>query len=151
MARLYSLCRNHFPNGFLIVVGLLVTRFHTLEQTVVALGVEQSLFVEASFLELVIDIGGDNEIVLVQHEFQEVVVNGFRGRHIAVVVDMSAPIGPMFFLCRELMEPRCVHIGEAIFLDKIGKILLEAFAIIVEACRGGEACACTDDDSVGFE
>lgn len=151
MARLYMLRRNHFPNGFLIVVGFLVTRFRTLEQPIVALGVEQSLFVEACLLELVINIGGNDEIVLVLHELQEVVVNGFRGRYITVVVDMTAPIGPMFLLGRELMESRCVHVGEAVFLDEIGEILFEAFAIIGEARRGGEACASTDDDGVGFE
>ena len=49
--------RNHSPDGFLIVVGFLVTRFRTLEQPVVALGIEQPLFVEASLLKLVVDIG----------------------------------------------------------------------------------------------
>ena len=149
MARLYMLRRNHFPDGFLVVVGLLVARFRTLEQPIVALRVEQPLFVEARLLELVVDISGDDEIVLVQHEFQEVVVNGFRGGYIAVVVNVSAPIGPMFLFGRELMEPCCVHIGEAVFLDKIGEIFLEAFAIIVEASRGGETCACSDDHGVG--
>ena len=149
MARLKMLRRNHFPDGFLIVVGLLVTRFRTLEQPVVALGIEQPLFVEARLLELVVDIGGNDEIVLVLHELQEVVVNGFRSRNVAIVENVSAPIGPMLLLGRELMEPCHVHIGEAVFLDEIGKILLEAFAIIVEASRGGETCACADDDGIG--
>ena len=127
-----------------------MTRLRTLEQPVVALGIEKPLFVEARILELVVYIGGDDELVLVLHKFQEVVVNGFRSRHVAIVVNVSAPIGPMLLFGRELMEPCRVQIGEAIFFDKIGEILLEAFTIIGEPRRGGEPRTGTDDDGVGF-
>ena len=137
MARLYMLRRNHFPDGFLIVVGLLVTRFRTLEKTIIALGIEQPLFVEASLLKLVINIGSDDEIILVLHKFQEVVVNGFRGGHIAVVENVPAPVGPMFLLGRELVESRRVHVGEAVFLDEIGKVFLKTLPRISETRRGG--------------
>ena len=88
----------------------------------VALRVEQLLFVKTRFLELVIDIGGDDEIVLVFQEFQQVVIDGFRGGHVAVVVDVAATAGPMLHLGGERVKAR----------------------------RSEESRAGTHDDSVGF-
>jgi len=149
MARLY-LHRNHFPDSLFVVVGSLVTGLRALEQAVVALCVEQPFFVKSCLLELVIDIGGDDEIVLAFQEFEQVVIDRFRGGHVTVVVDMAAPVGPMFLLGGKRIEARRVHVGEAVLADEVGKVLLEAFAGIGEARRGGEACASADDHSIGF-
>ena len=107
-----------------------MTRRCALEQTIVALGVEQPLFVESCLLELMVYIGGDDEIVLVFHEFEQVVIDRFRGRHIAVEIDMSAPVGPKLLLSRKVVEARRVHVGEAVFFDEIGEVFLEPLARI---------------------
>ena len=148
MARLY-LHRNHFPDSLFVVVVLWVTRFCALEQAVVTLRVEQPLFVKTRFLELVIDIGGDDEIVLVFQQFEQVVIDGFRGVHVAVVIDVAAPVGPMFLLGGKRIEARRVHIGEAVLADEVGKVPLEAFPGIGEPRRGGEPRTGAHDDGVG--
>ena len=122
-----------------------------LEQAVVALRVEQSLFVKPCLLELVIDIGGDDEIVLAFQEFKQVVIDWLRGRHIAVIPDVAAPVGPVFLLVRKLVESRRVHIGEAVFPDEVGEILLEAFPRIGETCRGRKSRARADHHGIGFK
>ncbi len=126
-----------------------MTGLCALEKPVVALRVEQPLFIKPRFLELVINIGGDDETVFVLHEFQQLVVNGFGSGHKAVVVDMPAPVGPMFLLGGKRIETGRVHVGEAVFFDKIGKVLLEALAGIGEARRGGESCAGTYHHGIG--
>lgn len=148
MARLY-LHRNHFPDSLFVVVGFLVTRLRALEQTVVALRVEQPLFVKSCFLELVINIGGDDEIVLVFQEFEQLVIDRLWGGHVAVVVDVAAPVGPMLLLGWKRVEASRVHVGEAELADEVGEMSLEAFARIGEPCRGGEPRTGTDDDGVG--
>ena len=130
------LFRNHPFDHILVVVGFLVTGFRTLEQAVVALRVEQPFFVKSCLLELVIDIGGDDEIVFVFQQFEQIVIDGLRGGHVAVVVDVAAPIGPMFLLVGKRVEARRVHVGEAILADEVGKVLLETLAGIDEPRRG---------------
>ena len=49
------------------------------------------------------------------------------------------------------MEPRRVHIGKAVFLDEVGEMLLEAFAIIGEPRRGGQSSTCADHYGIGFK
>lgn len=60
-----GLLLEHTQNDFFIVVGLLAARLCALEQAIIALRVEQTVFVEARALKLVIDIRGDDEIILV--------------------------------------------------------------------------------------
>lgn len=57
----------HRPDSFFVVIGLVVARFTALPQAVIALCVEKPLFVKACLLELVINIRGDNEKILVLH------------------------------------------------------------------------------------
>ena len=84
-----------------------------------------------------VHIGGDDEIVLAFQQFEQVVVNGFWGGNVAVVVDVATPVGPMFLLGREGIEARRVHVGELVFFDEIGEMLLEPLARIGESRRGG--------------
>ena len=96
-----------------------------------------------------IDIGGDDEIVLAFQEFKQVVIDGLRGGHVAVVIDVAAPVGPMFLLGGKRIEARRVHVGEAVFPDEVGKVLLESLAGIGKPRRSGEPRTGTDDDGVG--
>ena len=143
------LLRYHLFDGLLVVVGLLMTGFRALEQAVVALCVEQPLFIKSCLLELMIDVGGDDEIVLVFQQFEQIVIDGLWGGHVAVEIDVAAPVGPMFLLGGKWIEARRVHIGEAVLADEVGKVLLESLARIGKPRRGGKSRASAHDNSVG--
>ena len=87
----------HLPDDGLIVVGFLAAGTGALEEAVVPLGVEETLFVEARFLKAVVHVGSEDEVIFVLYQVQKVLVNRLRGVHIAVDVDIPAPIGPEFF------------------------------------------------------
>lgn len=59
------LFQDHFPDCFLIVIGLVMTGKRTLPQAVVSLGVKQPLFIKAGHLELMVHVGGQNKIISV--------------------------------------------------------------------------------------
>lgn len=63
----------HLPHELFVVKRLLTARLAALPQAVVALRVEQPLLIEPRPLELVIHVGGDDEVVLVPHQLQKVV------------------------------------------------------------------------------
>ena len=54
-----------------------------------------------------------------------------------------------FCLASRFLVTLLKHHLEAVFLDKTGEILLEAFPIIGEPCRIGQPCACTDHHGIG--
>ena len=91
LADLKALRQQHLPDDLFVVIGLMcrrTVRIGTLQQTVVALRVEEALLVEAGSLEAVIHVGCDHEVVLILHEVQESVVDIIRDRHIAVNPDV---------------------------------------------------------------
>ena len=76
-------------------------------------------------------------------------IDWFRGGHIAVEIDMAAPVGPKLFLGREVVEARCIHVGETVFFDEIGEMPLEPFARIGETRCCRESRTGTDYDCIG--
>ena len=58
-----------------VIKGFLTARLAALEQTVITLRIEQPLFVKSGFLKAVVHVRGDDEIVLVRHQLQKVVVD----------------------------------------------------------------------------
>ena len=58
------LLRRHPADQRLVVPGFLAARIAALKQPIIALSVEQPLFVKARLLETVIHIGGNYKIVL---------------------------------------------------------------------------------------
>ena len=139
---------DHFPDDRFVIKGLLTARLTALEQTVIALRVEQPLFIKARLLKAVIHIGRDNEIILVLHQLQKIIVDRFGGIHIAVDVDVPAPIRPEFFHRGEGIEAAAVHILNAVLLRKVGEMLLKPFAGVSEARRRGQSCTCADDHGI---
>ena len=63
---------DHLPNDLLIIKGLLTARLTALEQTIIALRVEQALFIIASFLKAVVNIRGDDKIIFVLYQLQKI-------------------------------------------------------------------------------
>ena len=153
---LEALRLHHFANGCFVVIGLWVARPGTLPQAVVALGIEQPAFIEPGFLETVVDVGRQHKIVFFLHELEQVAVHRLRRVHIAVDVDIPAPIGPMLFKAGKRVEPAGIHVPETIPGDKIRKILLKAFACVGEPGGGGKPGTGPDHDGLrrvqfGFE
>ena len=64
----HTLCFYHLPDECLIVESLLTAWFTALEQAVIALRVEQPLLVKASLLKAVINVRGDDKIILVLYQ-----------------------------------------------------------------------------------
>ena len=51
-------------DDFLIVIGDRLAGAAALEEAIVALRIKEAVFIEAGFLEAVIDVGGEDEICL---------------------------------------------------------------------------------------
>ena len=98
--------------GF-IVNGPLVCRIRALEQAVVALRIEEPLFVKACLLETVIHVGGDHEIILILYQRIQVLINGSRRIHVTVHVNISCPESPPGLCVRIRIESAGIHIPYA--------------------------------------
>ena len=127
----------HLPDFRLIVIGSVVAGFGTLPQAIVSLRVEQTAFVKAPTLELVVNVGGQHKIILVLHQCQQLPINGKRGIHIAVIKNVTAPPGPVFLQRVIGIKSPGVHIGDAVFSVKIGEVPFKPFPAVGEAGRGG--------------
>ena len=79
----------HRPDRFLVVVGLLVARLTALPKPIVALRVEQAVLVKSCLLELVVNIGGQDKIVLVFHKLEQALVCTVVYVHVAVDVNIA--------------------------------------------------------------
>ena len=88
----------------------------------------------ACFLEAVIHIGGQHEIILILHQCKQPVVE-IRGRiHIAVHVDVPAPVGPIFFQRIIMIKASGIHVGKMIVCGKIRKIPVKPFPAVGKSC-----------------
>ena len=58
----------HLPNDRFVIKSFLTARLTALEQTVIALCVEQPLFVKASLLKAVVHVGRNNEIIPILYQ-----------------------------------------------------------------------------------
>ena len=102
----------------------------------------------SGYLKAVVNVCGDDKIVLVPHQLQKVIVDQFGGIHIAVDVDVSAPIRPMLLRRGKRIKATGVHIVEAVFFLKVRKVFLKAFAAVGEACGGRQPCPRADDHGI---
>ena len=75
-----------------------------------------------------IHVGRDNEIILVRHQLQKVIVDRFGGIHIAVDIDVSAPIAPMLLRHGKGIKAAGIHILDAVLCRKVGKVFFKPFA-----------------------
>ena len=140
--------RHGLAHPVLVVVGTLHPPVRALEQAVVPLGVEKPLLVKPRLLELVVHVGGDDEVLLLPHQVQQPVIHRLGGGHVAVEIDVSGPPGPLRLLIREGIEATGIHIPDAEFLVKIEEIPLKALSIIHKSRGGGEPRPRADDHGV---
>ena len=134
--RYVALRFEHRADRGLVVVRLLVARLAALPEAVIALGVEEPLFVEARQLELMVNVGGEHEVVAAAHEVEQVGVYAGRREVVTVAIDVAAPIRPMLLEGVEGVEPTGIHVGEAVLLDEIAEPPVESLACIRKASRG---------------
>ncbi len=125
---------DHCDDRVLVVVGFVMARHGALEQAVVALCIEQPLLVKACHLKLMIDIRCKDKVVLVLNKLQQVIIHGLWRFHITVEIDVSAPPRPEGFVIGEGIKPARVHIGNAVLLGKVGKVLIEPLSRIGQTC-----------------
>ena len=84
-----------------------------------------------------VNIRGDDKVILIPHQLQKVIVDRLGRILIAVNVNIPALIRPEFFLCGKRIESAAVHILNAVLLRKVGEMLLNS------AGRGVFAERCT--------
>ena len=138
----------HLPNDIFVIKGFPTARLTALKQTVIALRVEKSFFVKACLLKTMVNICCNHKIVLVSHQLQKVIVDRFGGIHIAVDVDVSAPICPMLLGRFVRVKSARIHILKSVFFAKIGKVFFKPLTAVSKACGGGKPCTCADYNSV---
>lgn len=73
-----------------------------------------------------VNIRGDDKVILIPHQLQKVIVDRLGRILIAVNVNIPAPIRPEFFLCGKRIESAAVHILNAVLLRKVGEMLLNS-------------------------
>ena len=144
------LARHHLPDRALVVESFLATRPGTLEQAVVPLGVKEPGLVKARLLEAVVHVGGDDKIVLLPDQRQQIVVDRPGRVQVAVDEDVAAPIGPKFLRRGEGVKAAGVHIGKAVCRGKIGEVPPEPRPGIGEPRRRGQPRARADYNGVRF-
>ena len=58
----------HLPDDFLVVISLPMAGLRALKKSIIPLGVEQPFLIESCLLHLMIDVSGDDEIILITDE-----------------------------------------------------------------------------------
>ena len=141
----------HFLNHLFVIVGVLRTGFRALEKTVIPLGIKEPFLIESRLLEAVIHVRRQDEIILVFHQREEIVIHRFRRIQIAVDVDVSGPVRPHDLrLHSQHMKAAGIHVRKTVLFREVGKVCREPLTAIDKARRSGKACTGTDHDSIRF-
>ena len=144
----FRLLCNHPTDSCLVIISCLMTRLAALPKAVITLGVEQPRLIKSGQLKLMVHIGGQDKIIPAPDQIQQVSIR-FAGCHIVtVVIDVSAPPGPVFLQRGKRIEPAGIDIGDAILLMEVGEVFQKALAAIGQASRCGKAGACADEDGI---
>ncbi len=77
-----------------------------------------------------VDIGGDDEIILVFQQLQQFGIDRLRRVDIAVVVNMPCPPCPQRFLVGERIEAAGVNVSYMVPLRKVEEIPFKPFAAV---------------------
>ena len=71
---------DHLPDHVVFVIPcLLAARFRALEQPVISLRIEKPFLVKSCFLETVVYIGRQDEIIFILYKCKQLVIYRFRG------------------------------------------------------------------------
>ena len=119
-----------------------------LEQSVITLSIEQPVFIKTRSLKTVVNIGGDNKIILVLYKIQYSFVQIGRNRGIPVDPDIAAPESPLFFRGAVRIKTAGIHIGKSVFFSEIRKVLFKPFAAV--SISGSRRKTGTGSDDYGI-
>lgn len=139
----------HPIDDLFVIIGLLMAGHGALEESVIALCIEQAVFVEACFPETMVDVRRQDKVVLVLNQGKEPLIGVLRRIGIAVDMDKAAPVRP-HFLGRELHRDKAagVHILDAVDRGEVGKVSVEPLSGIDESRRGGQSRSRAEDHRV---
>ena len=104
-------------------------------EAIISLGIEQTVFVKACTLELVIHIGSQYKIVLVLDQCQKFLIDRKWSIYIAVIENMAAPPCPVFFQGVKGVKSAGVYIGDSVSFMEIGEIGLKTLSAVSQTCR----------------
>ena len=139
---------DHPADGSFVVISGLMARLTALPKAVIALGVEQPCFIKTGQLKLMVHIGGQDKIIPAPDQLQQIGIR-LAGCHIvSVVVDVSAPPGPVFLQRGKRMETAGIHIGDAVLLMEVGEVFQKALAAIGQTGRCRKAGTSADEDGI---
>lgn len=139
---------DHPADSGLVVIGGLMAGLAALPEAVIALGVEQPRLIKTGQLKLMVHVGGQNEVIPVPDQRQQVRIR-LAGRHIvAVIVDMPAPPGPVLLQRGKGIKTAGIYIGNAVLLVEVGKVFQKSLAAVGQTRGGGRAGTRADEDSV---
>lgn len=142
------LLRDHPADSGLVIIGGLMAGLAALPEAVIALSVEQPRLIKTSQLKLMVHVGGQNEVISVPDQRQQIRVRLSGRQIVAVIVDMPAPPGPVFLQRGKGIETAGIYIGNAVFLMEVGEVFQKSLAAVGQTGGGGKACARADEDSV---
>ena len=143
----HLLC-DHPADSGLVVIGGLMAGLNALPEAVIALSVEQPRLIKTSQLKLMVHVGGQNAVISVPDQRQQVRVRLSGRQIVAVIVDMSAPPGPVLLQRGKGIETAGIYIGNAVFLVEVGEVFQKSLAAVRQTGGGGKAGACADEDGV---
>ena len=121
-----------------------MARFAALEEAVIPLGIEETPLVKACLLKTMIDVCGEDEIILVLHQPEKLVIDGVGRIRVTIEKDVPAPIGPKFFRGSVGIKAPRVHVGETVAVGEITEIGFKPFAAVRVSGGSGETGAGTD-------
>ena len=131
-----------------IIKSFAAAWFGTLKESIITLSVKKSFFIKSSLLKTVVYISSKNKIILIFYQFQQIFINRSGCILIAVDINIAAPICPVLIQGLKRIKAAGVHIGKAIFSNKIGKVSGKSLPGIRQSGRGRKTCTCPDDNGV---
>ena len=109
-----------------------------MKEAVIPLGIEETLLRKARLLKVMIDVCGEDEINLVLHQSEKLVVNGTGRVSVAIEEAVPAPVGPKFFRGSVGIKAPRVHVGETVAVGKVPEIGFKPFAAVRISGGSGE-------------
>lgn len=144
------MCFDHLADDRFIVISFFVARDTALKQAIISLGIKQAVFVKSCFLKTVVHIGGQDKMIFIFYQIIKRAVNRLRRVHIAVDVNIPAPICPMFFWRIIWIEAAGIHILKVILGRKIPEVSFKPFSGVEQSGRSGQTGAGANDHGVCF-
>ena len=125
-----------------------MARLAALPEAIVPLGVKQPCLIKTGQMKLMVHISGQDKVIPASDQFQQVSIR-LAGCHIVtIIVDMSAPPGPVFLRRRKRIKAAGIHVSDTVLFIEVREILQKALTAIGQTSRDGQAGTSPDEDGV---